>query len=283
METMTVYIDILFLTNFCIDYLIVSISSLILNKKVAWWKMLTASAVGGISSITAYTAIPPILITAVIIAYPAITVLLIYGKQTRKSIKSYIKSVLTIYAVSISFGGGFFALYYFTKLSEYITVYYGITYINLPTGIFIAFAVFTYILLHIVFIFRRKNLSKTIYNIKARFDKKTIDFNALLDTGNLLKEPESKLPVILADSKSKSFSKHLEKNENAVFLGKNPIYVQVRGFNGQTQLIPCYRPDKITVDINKSKIIVEALIGLNDNRISKDGAYEAIIGSLSDE
>lgn len=198
---MIIYIDIIFFENICMNYIILLATGLILKKKISYLRILGASALGGIYAIVMY-------VTSFYILYGIamkifLSIAMVYIAFGTTKLKMQIKELLVFYLSSFAFGGTAFALIYFIKPQNVLMkngVYVGTYAFN----IVIIGGVLGFILINIVFKLVMRKISKEDMNCELiiEFKQKSINIKTMIDTGNLLKDPITKSPVVIVEKDS---------------------------------------------------------------------------------
>ena len=114
-----------------------------------------------------------------------------------KNIKFFIKTSLCFFFVNFVFSGLMLALW-FTFKPPGMEISNGIVYFNISPLILVFSTLISYFIIEITNrILGTKSTQNTFCTIKIDFGEKTEEIKAKIDTGNLLKEPFSNLPVII--------------------------------------------------------------------------------------
>ena len=211
----------------------------------------------------------------------------------KQNIKDYIYELLIFYLVTFVFGGVVFFILFNSKESKIIIkngVFIGINSIKvIVLGIFIGVILLTNMLKKI-----RKMLNTKKYYGRARIKilNKEINVNIMLDTGNLLQDPISKIPVMI-----------IEKDKLKGIIPDNILkMVKENGgdFNfenisneyiSRIKLIPFssvgkdkgvligIKADQLIIEINYKKYITKDIIlGIYNNKFHGKEVYSALLG-----
>ena len=127
---------------------------------------------------------------------------MIYISFAPKNIKEMAKMLVFFYFVSFVFGGAALGVIYMVNSGK-ISIQNGIivgnyTLVTVFLGVIVAFVI---ILLAFRFV-KAKISKKDLYcNIIIKINQKRIRTKAMIDTGNLLKEPITNIPVVVVESK----------------------------------------------------------------------------------
>ncbi len=194
-----VYIDILFLINFSMDYLCIYICSKVLHRKMKLSGMVIASAIGGIYSVLSlFLPFSNWYALAIDVAVCLIMCAVVYSEKGR-GIGSFFLSSFLFIGISMMTGGCMTAI--FNLLNK----------LDLPLDQIEADGISTYMfaILAIIagiislksgeFISRRSSVMEC--KLTITFCKKKFEFFGFSDSGNLVRDPISGKAVIFIDRK----------------------------------------------------------------------------------
>ena len=197
---MTIYLDIIFVENILMNYIILFATLVILKAKNKWQqiRLLVSGVIGSVYAIIVYLDILPIY--SGIIAKAILSIVMVYVAFNPQSIKQLFKQLLIFYLTSFIFGGCTFALIYFIK-PENVQMRNGVFVGMYPIKVAIIGGVIGFIITQIAFKINKNKLNtkNTIFDIQIYYEDKTINIKALLDSGNMLKDPVSEIPVIIIE------------------------------------------------------------------------------------
>ena len=136
---------------------------------------------------------------------------------------------------------------------------------------------------------KRITKSDLIYNIEIFYKNKSRRIKVLLDTGNLLKDPITNIPVIIIERE-----KLREVLPDIILNDKNLINSHINELNEEIKtrcsIIPFksigkdngiilgFRPDIIKLEEDDEWIEKKAIIGIYNATLSKHGKYSGLIG-----
>ncbi len=147
---------------------------------------------------------------------------MIYIAFTPKNIKTLLKQLILFYLVSFAFGGCAFCLLYFVKPQD-ILVRNGYLTGTYPIKIALLGGIVGFVIVNIAFkLVKGKITKKDMFcDIEIFFKEKSVQIKAMIDTGNMLKDPISGMPVIVAESKilEKIIPKGIIDNLNQILGG----------------------------------------------------------------
>ncbi len=235
LKIQTVYIDVLFFVNFILDLLIFFSASIILKRRRKIWKIIVAAVVGAAYSCAAFLSLlnPLIINLGAMILYILCSIF-VFGA---KGIKSFFRCFIVIFITAVCYGGILFLLYLFTGFGTISVFNNGALYIDLPVAAVLGFS---FLAFSVLWIFSKINEYRHPENAKALlrislFDKE-ISLDAIIDSGNLLRENISGLPVVICNFDSvKRFLPLAFKN----FIVSDRLLDMESAVNTAVRLIPC--------------------------------------------
>ena len=129
-----------------------------------------------------------------------LSIIIIYVAYNPQDVKKMWKELLVFYLTSFAFGGAAFALIYIVKPQD-ILMKNGLFLGTYPLKTVILSAIVTFILIIGVFKIVKSKISKKdmFKDIKINIEGKEVQVKAMVDTGNMLKEPISGKPVIVVE------------------------------------------------------------------------------------
>lgn len=197
--SISVYADVLFLINFCMNYIVLAISRKILNSSAAYWRIIVSAIVGSVYSILIFFPNIQFIYTMIIKFMVSIALAFIAFGFINK--KRFILSVAVFYIVNFIFGGACMALLYSTNVGvkTQAIVKNGTFYMNLPLRNIILASLISYIFISGISWFVKNKNNDKIYDVRLLMNDKTIVVKGMLDTGNSLIDPVSKRPVIITE------------------------------------------------------------------------------------
>ena len=254
---MKIYIDLILLLNFGFDFILLLSVSLILKRNAEIYKLLLGAFIGSISVLTLFIKINSLQLFIIKIL---ISILMTITSFKYKNIKYTLKNVLYLYISSIVLGGALYLLNIeLTYKNQGIIFYKNKMSIN-----FIILVIISPIILYI-YTKECKNLRNNYSNyhkVEIKIRDKIIKCTGFVDTGNKLKDPYKKRPIILM-------------NNNYLDTDLNKIYVPVHTIIG-TNLIECTKIEELKIDNNIIK--KEVLLGFINKKIKIDG-IECLLNS----
>ncbi len=240
---MKVYIDVLLLVNFFFDFLLLLGVKVILKRKTSIIKIILASLIGELTCITLFLPLSNISLILVKLLLSIIIIITAFGYKSSEYFK---KNFLYFYLLSIILGG----LVYFLKVT-FITAQ------DMLYNLVILLIIAPYLLCNY---FKEVKNYKSNYTLRHELeiylDGKLYNYTAYLDTGNKLKDPYKKRPILLVYDDKLNFSY------------EDSILVPYKTIDNEG-VIKCHKVDKVIVD--KKVELSNILIGKSYKKFNIEG------------
>ena len=292
---MTIYIDIIFLENIIVNSIILYATSIIIKQKTKFFRIIISSGIGAIYSIALY--LTNLKIYTSIISKIILSIIMIYIAFKPSNFKNVFKQVVIFYLTSFIFGG--VALNLINNFnSDKISIKNGIYTGEDVFKVIILGAIFALIIVKIsIKIIKNKFIPKDMYcNIKMKINEKTVETKAMIDTGNLVKEPITNIPVVIVESSLLNgiIPKEILDNLENILCGnlsnisleiQNEYFTKLRCIpfsslgkeNGM--LVGIKIPEILVQKDDEEKKTSNIIIGLYNKTLTKRGEYRALVGA----
>lgn len=289
---MVAYLDLIILENLCMNYLILYTTGKLLNREIRKVRIGIGSLIGALYVFSLCFDVSNLMlnVSKVVMAF----ILVKIGFDS-KCVKSAVKEVLVFFMISFVFSGCALGFVHFMKPKV----------VYIVNGVIIGGEyIFELLMISAVISFLLIKASMRLIKLKQKFckadmickieiglDGKSVFLDALLDTGNLLTDPISKEPVIIAEREKLinlipqgEFYKmdHLMGGDE--FFGCDSYnarlraipYVSVGNSNG---IMIAYKVDFVKVEYqDEINEIDNVLIGIYNDTLTKNNKYSALIG-----
>lgn len=288
---MSVYIDIIFIENLLMNYIILFITGTVLKYKIDNKRIILSSILGSIYASVMYINI--VRIVNNVIPKFILSVIMVQIAYKCKGIKNLIKDLIVFYLISFSFGGAAFFLLYYIK-PEKIKIVNG-NYIGLyPLKILILSGIIASIIIIIsLTIIKKVKMKKELYcKLAMKKDKEYIE--AFIDSGNMLKDPITNNPVIVVEEEiiKRYYSKELLEYIEIIMKGGTSKYNElIKDEISKIRIIPFSSIGKengMMVGIKTEKLYIyyeeelyeveDAIIGVYKGNLLKNKNCKAILG-----
>lgn len=287
---MDIYLDIVLLENFIMNYIIIFSTAIISKSKINYLKIGMASLVAGIYSILNY------LWTIgnwenLIIKFLISIMIILIGFDSYK-FKVILKQLILFYLVSFTFGGISFMLLFLINPSN-IVFENGVLVGTYPVKITIIGGVGGTIVIGAVscIIRDRMKTKSMLCDLEIFYKGKYQKLKTMIDTGNLLKEPISQSDVIIVEKNSLRgiVSDDILDNIDNIVQGKwldcaDDIYeykfkvIPFSSLGNENGLLIGFKPDYIKVFDEEEWVRDDVIIGIYNGKLCKSNLYTSLIG-----
>lgn len=291
---MTIYIDVVLIENLIMNYIILFTTGLILKLKIQSIRILIASLLGAIYSIIAYTGV--LKIYSSFLLKIVLSVLIVYIAFNPQNVRKMWKDLLIFYLTSFVFGGAAFALIYIVK-PQNIIMKNGLFLGTYPLKTVILGAVIAFAVIIAAFSIVKSRISKKdmFCEIETKINNKIVRTRAMIDTGNMLKEPITNTPVVVVEHTLlyECIPKEILNNLENIIGGdfkKVPEQIKEK-YISKLKLIPFsslgkqngmllgIKPEYIKIiKEEEEEIKKNIIIGIYNKSLTKKGEYSALIG-----
>jgi len=286
---MTLYVDIIFLENIVMNSIILFATAVILKTQIKIWRILISSIIGSIYAIVIY--VSKIELYSNVFLKLILSVVIVYIAFKPPSIKSLFKHIVIFYLTSFTFGGVAFALLYFVSPQD-ILFQEGVFIGTYPIKMILAGGIIGFIIITVAFknIKGRLNHKDMYCSLKVCFGNKQTTVTAIVDTGNFLRDPISKLPVVVIENEKLIgvFPSSILNSINNIIKGQE---VELGEYSSKIRMIPFKslgRENGLLLGIKVDEIEVEyqdiqykhkdVIIGIYNGNLSRNGKYAGLVG-----
>ena len=287
---MTIYLDIILLENIIMNYIILLATGIISKATINKIRILLASILGAIYSVVSFTIETNLILSLIIKILLSITIIYIAFKPQK--IKKFLKQISIFYLTTFAYGGCAIFLLYYIKPQD-ILIENGIYIGTYPIKVAVLGGILGFIIINIVFKLVKGKLEKNNMYCKliVELDGKEIETVAMIDSGNLLKEPITKVPVVVIEKERlrEIIDKELLDNVQQIITAKkidipdkyisSLKVIPFTSLGKQNGMLLGLKVDKIEIEFDEEKnIIRDVIIGIYEGRLCKDNKYSALIG-----
>lgn len=293
---MTIYLDIIWLLNFCIDVMLVWMTALALKRPLIKWRIILAGFIASTIVLFLFTPLAFLFYQPWMkILFSMLIVLVAFGF---KRLSYFIQNVCMFYFVTFMTGGGLFALHYFWQ-SE-VEILNGVMFSKV-TGFGSSFSwILVVVGFPLLWYFSKQQFHsmearkinyENIVEVEVVLDDKKIVVKGLIDSGNQLKDPITRAPVMILEGAAlqKVYPDLDIKQLTSIdCLGdegskQHPLLHRMRIIpykvvgNNQDFLF-AFKPDEVKiVEGENEHITKKVLVGIQHMTLSTDGDYQSII------
>ena len=287
---MTIYIDVVLIENLIMNYIILFTTGLILKLKIQSIRILIASLLGAIYSILAYTGV--LKIYASFLLKIVLSILIVYIAFNPQNVKKMWKDLLIFYLTSFVFGGAAFALIYIVKPQD-IIMKNGLFLGTYPLKTVMLGAVIAFAVIIAAFSIVKSRISKKdmFCEIETKINNKIVKTRAMIDTGNMLKEPITNTPVVVVehtllyecipkeilDNLENIIGGDFEKVPEQKYISKLKL-IPFSSLGKQNGMLLGIKPEYIKIIKEEEEIKKNVIIGIYNKSLTKKGEYRALMG-----
>jgi stage II sporulation protein GA (sporulation sigma-E factor processing peptidase) len=283
------YVDLIFLFNSAVDLLVLWLTATIRKQVICWWRLLLTAGIGGLYVIGYLIANSSIFYG--FCGKMLVSFLMVFLAFGFTGFLAWWRNVLVFYLVSFLCSGVILGLKYAgLEKGEVLDNWRGpsISWTLVIVGFIFAWL---YTRLSFKSLAERNAINEQLVQLRVSVMEKELLLTGLVDTGNQLRDPLSRRPVIVIEKKqllkilpvdlmsilSHQATFNLSADVTARWFEKiRFIPYKVIGVN--SGMLKALKPDQVYIMYQKRwKELHEVLIGVAMERLSTDGTYQALI------
>lgn len=286
---MTLYVDIIFLENIFMNSIILLATGVILKTQIKIWRNIISSVIGSIYAIIIY--VSNIEIYSNVFLKLLLSVAIVYIAFKPPNFKSFIKHIGIFYLTSFTFGGVAFALLYFVSPQD-ILFQDGVFIGTYPIKMILTGGILGFIIITASFKNIKGRLShKDMFcNLSVFSNGKILNITAIIDTGNFLRDPITRMPVVVIEREKLSdvFPNSILDNVTNIIDGKD---IELGEYSSKIRVIPFKSLGKengLLLGIKVDGVEVEyqdvehrykdVIVGIYNGVLSRTGRYSGLVG-----
>lgn len=270
---MVVYIDIIFFENVIINMILFKSVDVLGSEKGGLIRKIIASTIGGLFSIIFFIYRPMVFTLWIIkILISLFMICIAYDVKNWKELK---KKCVAFYLVSFVFAGVAYSI--MEAVWDFDKGGFIFKKTNLEISLIMAM-IFGMVIIKLAFKYYKSKMSKEdmLFDVLIHLGNEELKITAMLDTGNLLEERKTGIPVIVAESRC------CKEIENLLCDFPDRIrWIPFRSVGNKEDVLMGIKVDQVHVHgiVNgEVKKIDGAIIGLYNGIISMNKKYQALIG-----
>ena len=294
---MKVYVDIIFLLNLVMNFLILLLTAKLSKSKTSSLRMFLGSIIGAVYAVFLIFC-PSLKLYYTVFAKILLSFLIIAISFSPKNIISFIKNIAMFYVSTFIFAGAAFAFLYFNQTGGFVKN--GIVYVFWQSKMtYIILSILTVGIIMRIFweVIQNKLVKeKLLIPLTISFENKTIYISALLDTGNSLHDPLTNMPVVVVEFMAikeilpleikKIFEDSREEDLNwitkilydSTWVSRFRL-IPFTSLGKENGMLIGFKPDYIEVGENQEKRGgASVVIGIYNKALSKNEKYKALLG-----
>ena len=196
----TVYVDLYFFINFSMDLLCLYLTSKLLSQRLSLLRGCLAAALGGLyANLSLFLGVGGVL--ELLLNFLSLVLLCAVAFGRRGELRRLPLLTLVFAAVSAALGGIMTALYYFFNRTGIFDFLRGSDGDGISVWLFAALAAVSALLTLTGGRGAARKMSASEVELKITFEGRTVTLRGMTDSGNLLRDPVSGKPCIVADAR----------------------------------------------------------------------------------
>ncbi|MEH7110841.1 sigma-E processing peptidase SpoIIGA [Neobacillus niacini] len=294
---MSVYLDVIWALNMLFDSLLLYLSAIFLKRRIKIWRLLAGGFIGSLIILFSFTPLHSYSNHPISkLLFSVVMVLIVFGY---KRLSFFIKALMTLYVTTFLIGGALIGAHYFVQFDS-----------EMSTKVMIASVtgfgdpvswLFVLLGFPIAWHFSKRNIENMemtkiqfdqIVTVTLKINNESFTFKGLVDSGNQLYDPLSKLPVMFVSIKNmvEGLSEPIQKmatDPESLILGnlEFPVdwqnrlrIVPCRVVGQENQLIVAVKPDTILIaSKGESYLCEKGLVSFTMQQLSADDAFQCIV------
>ncbi len=289
-----VYLDLLSLINLIMNFLILWATAKLSNIKYSLWRLLLTALLGTIYTIM--NIMPRFAFLNRISFHLLISVIMVIVSFAPLSRKLFFKTIGYFYLITFVAAGAIFALYNLTGGNPLDSLARVLNISPNNLWIIILGSLFVIVIGKFGWIFIQYKLLPDIFCVPIiiSFDDKVIEMNALVDTGNQLQDPLTKVPVIVVELEEimEILPDEVRRVISEYSINDGNLMSQFSDipWSNRFRLIPFsslgksdgmligFRPDNVRIRTKNEIFIVDrVIVALQDKKLDPNNNYQALL------
>jgi len=274
----TIYLDVLIAVNFLVDYFLLYTAGQLSASTLSRTRLCLGALLGGVCSCTIL--LPPLPFWANMAMTAAICAAMTAVSFGFDGWRRYLRRAACVLLVTVCYGGTMLAIR-LAAAPRGLAINNGAVYIDIPPELLVLTTVMCYAAVSLFSgQLRRRNLIRSRCSVTIENCGSKVTLDAIVDTGNLLNEPFSGLPVIVAEQDALTsvlpvgFTKIVSGKADGHSAGIRVIPYSGVGGGG---IMFAFRPTRITAALPGGRpLVTDAYIGvLSSGRVGRE--HHAIV------
>jgi stage II sporulation protein GA (sporulation sigma-E factor processing peptidase) len=294
---LSVYLDVIWALNLLFDSLLLYLSAIFLKRQIRIWRIIAGGFIGSLIILLSFTPLHTYSNHPISkLLFSVIMVLVVFGY---KRLSFFIKALMTLYVTTFLIGGALIGAHYFIQFDSEMSMKVMVASVT-GFGDPISW-LFVLLGFPVAWHFSKRNIESMemtkiqfdqIVNVTLKINTESFTFKGLVDSGNQLYDPLSKLPVMFVSIKNmvEGMAEPIIKmaaDPESLILGNQefPVdwqnklrIVPCRVVGQEHQLIVAVKPDSIIIDTKGESYLCEkGLVSFTMQQLSADDAFQCIV------
>jgi stage II sporulation protein GA (sporulation sigma-E factor processing peptidase) len=294
---LSVYLDVIWALNLLFDSLLLYLSAIFLKRQIRIWRIIAGGFIGSLIILLSFTPLHTYSNHPISkLLFSVAMVLVVFGY---KRLSFFIKALMTLYVTTFLIGGALIGAHYFVQFDSEMSMKVMVASVT-GFGDPISW-LFVLLGFPVAWHFSKRNIESMemtkiqydqIVNVTLKINTESFTFKGLVDSGNQLYDPLSKLPVMFVSIKNmvEGMAEPIIKmaaEPESLILGNQefPVdwqnklrIVPCRVVGQEHQLIVAVKPDSIIIDTKGESYLCEkGLVSFTMQQLSADDAFQCIV------
>ena len=291
---MVVYAEYVFLENFVMNYMILSLTSRFGKAMVKKVRLALASGLGALYAFIIFFPSLHFLFSTLMKVSCSVVMIIIAFSPYR--FKEFFRLLGIFYLITLIFGGAGFALFYFTSFNGIISN--GIFYTtNITLKTILISCGLGYILIHFSWGYLQKQLSKEkIYTkVEIEMGGARVALTGMVDTGNSLVDPITRYPVVIVEYEAildlmplplkesfkttsfPTFDQPFWEWDNNFWMTRLRM-IPFQALGTENGMLIGFKPDEVIIEKEmERRKFQEIIIAIYSKKLSRSGEYSALL------
>jgi stage II sporulation protein GA (sporulation sigma-E factor processing peptidase) len=296
---MTVYVDIVWLTNFVLDLGMLLVVAKVRKTYISMWRIVLAAAIG--ASYVLLMFVPSLAFLYSFTLKCLFSIFMIMTAFKFNTWTGLMGTVITFYVVHATTAGTILAMHALFQSTH--EVWSGVMFSQTGGALHAIGGSLTFIVasaglgvlgLRTVLHGAQRRVTKMSYlaEVEVQLDEHDLQCIGLIDTGNHLYDPLTRIPVMVMEAelwsevlpaewllklRTNTVENMLQHLDTFPWMDRIRM-IPYKGIQGQLQLMIAVKPDRVTIHQGALRMDTSrVLIGLSSAKLSSEGTYQAII------
>ncbi|MEH7177262.1 sigma-E processing peptidase SpoIIGA [Neobacillus vireti] len=294
---MSIYLDVIWALNLLFDSLLLYLTAIFLKRRIRIWRLIAGGFIGSLIILFSFTPLHTYSNHPISkLLFSVVMVLVVFGY---KRFSFFIKALMTLYVTTFLIGGALIGAHFFVQFDAEMSTKVMIANVT-GFGDPISW-LFVLLGFPIAWHFSKRNI-ESMEMTKIQFDQlvdvtliingESLTVKGLVDSGNQLYDPLTKLPVMFVSIKNmmEGMSEPIQKiamDPDALIFGTVELPVEwqnrlrivpCRVVGQENQLIVAVKPESILFETKGERYLCEkGLVSFTMQQLSSDDAFQCIV------
>ena len=270
-----IYVDVLFIINFIIDYILLSVTAFFIKKTPKTPRICLGSLAGAVyASCVFFMPFGTFLLLIFSLISAVAMIAISFGI---KKVSALLKNTATFCLISAVTAGVGFSFVFTGNTGHNYAINNGIFYADINAYTMLFIFIFSVIIIHSAtgFIKKQKTKSRFLYNVTIEKNGRSICDTALFDSGNFLRDPITQKSVIVAEWQSVAplFDEH-KVTETIVAHPEDFVYIACHGIENTSGMY-AFTADKVFSD--ETDFPEPVFVAITQTPLDIDGTYRMLL------